>query len=390
MTDKTKIFLDKLNQRYNNEYEVLGEYQTQNTKIKVKHSICHQEFEITPKQFLAKRSKGCNYCRINNRTKTHEAFVQEVDSLVGDEYVVLSQYVKSSQKLKMKHCKCETEYEVTPSKFLCGRRCPKCAGKNKRTNAEWVNEVQQLSNNEYTVIGEYVNNRTKIMMKHNVCNHEWLISPSNFKKGHRCPICATKKVAEQLSLPKEEFLTRFRALNEPDYELITYQKFSKKMTVKHLKCGNIYDVLPNGFLVHGNRCPKCKVTSIGETNINQWLLTNNIHYKREYWFDDLRGKKRKPLRFDFAILDNDHNIKCLIEYDGRQHFVHEETSMITEQAFKNTQKNDKRKNKYCKNKNITLFRIGYTYQQHINEILNKVILEEDSETIQKFAVHIAD
>ena len=44
----------------------------------------------------------------------------------------------------------------------------------------------------------------------------------------------------------------------------------------------------------------------------------------------------------------------------------------------------------CKRNNITLFRIKYIYQKNINEILNKAILEEDSETIHKFAIHIAD
>ena len=53
-------------------------------------------------------------------------------------------------------------------------------------------------------------------------------------------------------------------------------------------------------------------------------------------------------------------------------------------------KNDIVKNQYCINNNITLFRIDYRYQNNINEILNKVILEEDSETIRKFAINIAN
>ena len=69
MNDKTVKFQNKLNARYNNEYLVLGEYINQDTKIKVKHKKCNNEFYINPKNFLSSRSKGCNICRINNRTK---------------------------------------------------------------------------------------------------------------------------------------------------------------------------------------------------------------------------------------------------------------------------------------------------------------------------------
>ena len=172
MTNKTIEFLNKLNKRYDNDYLVLGEYINQNTKIKVKHLKCNQEYEINPKQFLAKRSKGCTYCRIKERTKTHETFLKEVYSLVEDEYTVLSKYISSNQKIKIRHNICKHEYEVLPTKFLNGRRCPNCFGKNKKTTDKWKKEVNELSNGEYSVIGEYVNNRTKIDMKHNICGHK--------------------------------------------------------------------------------------------------------------------------------------------------------------------------------------------------------------------------
>ena len=51
MNDKTVKFQNKLNARYNNEYLVLGEYINQDTKIKVKHKKCNNEFYINPKNF---------------------------------------------------------------------------------------------------------------------------------------------------------------------------------------------------------------------------------------------------------------------------------------------------------------------------------------------------
>ena len=41
------------------------------------------------------------------------------------------------------------------------------------------------------------------------------------------------------------------------------------------------------------------------------------------------GKKNKPLRYDFCILNEIGEIELLIEYDGRQHFIYEESSFIS-------------------------------------------------------------
>jgi hypothetical protein len=43
---------------------------------------------------------------------------------------------------------------------------------------------------EYSVLGEYVNNRTKISICHNSCENTWDVTPSNFLKGRCCPKCS--------------------------------------------------------------------------------------------------------------------------------------------------------------------------------------------------------
>lgn len=39
----------------------------------------------------------------------------------------------------------------------------------KRTTEEFKKEVKKLTNDEYTVIGEYTGTNSKIKIKHNVC-----------------------------------------------------------------------------------------------------------------------------------------------------------------------------------------------------------------------------
>jgi hypothetical protein len=66
------------------------------------------------------------------RKKTHEEFCNDVEKLVGDEYSVIGTYHLSSTKLEMKHNKCNAIYDVRPSEFLRGGRCPECYNHHNR------------------------------------------------------------------------------------------------------------------------------------------------------------------------------------------------------------------------------------------------------------------
>ena len=62
----------------------------------------------------------------------------------------------------------------------------------KRTHEEYVKEVK-LKNPSVTVVGTYVDARTKIMHKCNLCNNEWETSPDSVLHGHGCKSCSLKE-----------------------------------------------------------------------------------------------------------------------------------------------------------------------------------------------------
>ena len=97
------------------------------------------------------------------------------------------------------------------------------------------------------------------------------------------------------------------------------------------------------------------------------LRIQNIKYEREYTFEELRGLGNCKLRFDFCIFDNLHNVKMLIEYDGKQHF--EKTPYMTDNE--RVRIHDSKKNKYCAENGYPLLRISYKNFTHIEEILNQ-------------------
>lgn len=151
------------------------------------------------------------------------------------------------------------------------------------------------------------------------------------------------------------------------YDNLAGQKFGKLIALKptsmkdgsHMywlcqcECGNMTEVASN-HLKNGNvQSCGCINTSIGEANIEKLLLDNNIEYKKQISFKDL--KNINYLRFDFGIYKNKELIR-LIEFDGIQHF--KEQNYFTHSLIE-TQNNDKIKNEYCKKNNIPLVRIPY-------------------------------
>ena len=139
-------------------------------------------------------------------------------------------------------------------------------------------------------------------------------------------------------------------------------------------CGNYCNVASTSNLKRGGvtSCG-CAKESMGEFIIRCYLEENKIPYGSEVKFKGLYYKSaKKPLRFDFAILDPDGSTKLLIEYDGEQHFVAKDF-FGGEKGLKRTQARDTLKNNYCLENNIPLIRIPYTNYNDIEEILDKAL-----------------
>jgi Zn ribbon nucleic-acid-binding protein len=150
------------------------------------------------------------------RKITHEDFCNEVKNLVGNEYLVLGKYEKRHNLILMKHIICNYEWEVSPNNFIHGTRCPLCNGKLQKTHDEFVEIVKNLVGNEYIVLSNFTKINAKVKMKHNIndCGHEWYIRAGSFtNQGNRCPICSIRKSSEQYSYQLNEIYNGEYILN---------------------------------------------------------------------------------------------------------------------------------------------------------------------------------
>lgn len=133
-------------------------------------------------------------------------------------------------------------------------------------------------------------------------------------------------------------------------------------------CGNITEVSAGNLIRKHTLSCGCRHQSKCEMFIRDFLVCLGIDFKQQQRFSDCTNKKGSDmLPFDFYLPS--YNI--IIEYDGEHHFQPID-GWGGEQKFNLTKENDEIKNNYCKEHNITLLRLPYTYTEDDikNEILN--------------------
>lgn len=170
--------------------EVLTKYKTNHDKVLVYYKNCgHQDYKSPSKLLAGQSCYKCRFKRLSkSKTKTQEQIKQELEN-IG--YKVLGEYKGAQQKIKVQNNKCGHIYEAQCGNILGGSGCPICHGnKNTKTFTEQVNAKYP---NEYTILGKYINNRQKILVRHNKCGHEWETIPKDLLKDRRCPKCIMSK-----------------------------------------------------------------------------------------------------------------------------------------------------------------------------------------------------
>lgn len=105
--------------------------------------------------------------------------------------------------------------------------------------------------------------------------------------------------------------------------------------------------------------------SRAEIKIEDILRAAGLNFEEEYSFPDLISNNGRPLRFDFAVFDDDHELMFLLEYQGIQHYV-AKSKFGGNSGLKKQQYNDMRKREYCRKHNIILIAIPYTDEAYIS------------------------
>ena len=188
----------------NKNLKVVGKYINANTKIEFECLTCGGIFEAQPSNILNEKY-GCAKCA-NTFKKTHEEFLSTIQN---DNIEVLDRYVNNKTKIRYICKKHNYQGEVLPKSFSGKYVCPVCAGINQKTTEEFKREMRQI-NNDIEIIGEYVNNYTKIKCRCKIHNIEFSTKPTHLLENVGCPVCnkskGEKEIAKILNLHSVDFI----------------------------------------------------------------------------------------------------------------------------------------------------------------------------------------
>lgn len=364
-------FINREEDILSGEYLIVGAYKDTQTKVLIKHNKCGYEWQTNPIYFH--RGTRCPKCAGNIKL-TKEEFCDREEDIQSGEYEMLGRYVNTSVKTLFKHNVCGREWEMQPSSFHDGKRCPRCAiCKRTLTKKEFCEREDDIVSGEYTMLGDYTTASKKTLFKHNICGYEWEVRPYHFHTGKRCPRC----FIQTITFSKRDFCEREKDIVSGEYEFIgEYINNNTKTIFKHAFCGYKWEVRPSAFH-SGNRCPKCK-ESKGEKKISKVLEEINIPFETQKRFNTCKYKNTLP--FDFYVSNS-----FLIEYDGEQHFepinFAGKGDEWADKKFKLGQLRDNIKTQWAKDNGIPLVRIPYTEFDNIEQIIR--------DSIEKYSIQKA-
>lgn len=267
-------FVSRVHNLIGHEYVFLDEYVNNKTKIRCKHNKCGHVWLVKPNTFFEKNSR-CPKCSIKRRAKkqrkTNEQFIEEVKTLVGDEYLFLEKYRTANQSIKCRHTLCGYEWDLRPNDFLNKNiRCPRCAGVNKLTYSEIKAYIERNGCKLLTSEKHYINTKQKleIMCKN---NHVYTASFDAFRgtkkrKGNRCPKCYYHiLIRNNMERRKshQQFVSEIEKLFPCKYKILTkYVNSTRKILVQHNECGHKWFITPSNLL-YGYGCPVCAKNTRG-------------------------------------------------------------------------------------------------------------------------------
>lgn len=328
----------------------ITEYKGCHTKLLVACRI-HGPFEQSAHNHLG--GAGCPLCGAE-RTKTHclldnSAFLLRAKRSHGDKYDYTKIEYLGKDKRVIIICPHHGEFSQLAGHHMRGVGCPKCGGRKKLTQEEFIDKAVSVHGDKYDYsLVEYVRARSKVRI---ICklHGEFLQSPAEHKDGGVCPECRKVKLSVALTSNTDEFVEKAKVVHGDryDYSSVQYVRAQSAVKITCRKHG-VFEQTPQSHLF-GHGCQKCAARK-GEQLISSILDGLGILYYTQVAFVECADKL--PLWFDFYLPSK----RMLIEFDGDQHF-RAKSHWGGESAFQDTRRRDSIKNEFAKSAHYNLIRL---------------------------------
>jgi hypothetical protein len=315
------------------------------------------------------------------RQKTPGEFASEFTERMGADYALVGQYVNGKTPIDVKHHVCGRIYSPTPKDLLAGKStCRHCSPR-------WsgMSDPDAFRAEVATLTGgeyEAIGDYVKAMEPVRM-RHNACGHEFSMNPTHFRRGRRCPKCGGTMRKSHEGFVAQVDAMVGDEYIVIgRYVNDETKITFRHSICGREYSASPGKFIA-GRRCPLCAAVrrqSIVVKAIHKFLREQDVRFTEEYWDGRLRNPAGKAMRFDFFLPD----FNLAVEYDGEQHFNGWLTGSIGVER-----RRDAAKNAYCIENGIKLLRVNIDHADSI-ETLVGAALRQGSETIESLGAYFFD
>jgi len=191
---------------------------------------------------------------------------KEIDErLIYKDIKRLDNYIDAKTKINFKCNICKYTWKTSPDNVTRLSGCPNCALKNKTLTNEEIDN--RLENKTFKRLSNYINIKTKLKFECLICNNIWKARPDIITEGHGCPSCA------DISLNNEIIDNRLK--NRSIKRIDNYINDKTNINFQCLKCNNIWRATTNN-VTRNRGCPICAKSGFKE---DKPAVTYCIYFK---------------------------------------------------------------------------------------------------------------
>lgn len=325
--------------------------------------ICLKHGEFIQKPSTHIDNKGCPRCS-GRYKRTQEDFIKECDSLYKDSTIEYKHiYFNRMCDHIYPICKTHGKFKTTTDRFL--NRNGGCLRCSRITNKEDFTEKSiKIHNSKYDYSKVVYNGIDKDIEIICPIHGSFYQKPNPHLCGKGCFDCGY----DNKRLDREKFIEKCREIHgdKYNYSLTNYVNIKTKISIICTKHG-VFEQTPHNHKL-GNGCPKCNCP-YNEVIISNILKSKNIKFETQKKFSGC--KYIRILSFDFYIPE----FNLCIEYNGEQHYrAIDHFGGID--VFNSQIKRDKIKEEYCRKNNINLEIIKFN--EDLNVKIDTILLEYNS------------
>lgn len=215
---KISEYNNRISQKFAKEDLTCIEYKSMKLQVKIRCNKCNNVYFFKKGESPLKREKQtmCKKCTLTpQKVKTKNKVDHWYNTQGKKDFLLLE--VRGYDYIQLQCRNCGEIRERGFHDVLRGRGCNCLVRNTLISQSEFENEVKELFNGEYRVIGKYLGRHKKVLIKHS-CNFTWGVTPNNLLSGKGCPKCFKKVSKGEFEIAK--------LLRENGVEFVTQEPIS--------------------------------------------------------------------------------------------------------------------------------------------------------------------